>query len=80
MAVFNVGDFTVYPHVTEGSGIWTAHFSITTPDGNGGTARFGLTQLHGGFATEGEAMEAARTHGREAARQLVDASRIEPGD
>ena len=78
MAVFNVGEFTVHPGVTGRDDIWSGHFSITTPDGRGGTARFGVTEVPGTFATEDEAMEAARVAGRHAANHLAAQAYIEP--
>jgi hypothetical protein len=80
MAVFKVGDFTVYPHVTGAGHAWRGHFSITTPDGNGGEQRFGVSDVEGSFATEDQAMEAARAAGRHRANELVESSRIERGD
>jgi hypothetical protein len=78
MAVFEVGEFTVYPFVTGHAGHWHAHYSVTTPDGRGGTHSFGNKDVPGWFATDDEAMEAARAAGRAAAEQLDAQGGIEP--
>lgn len=78
MAVFDIGDWTVFPAVRGSGDRWVGMYSITTRHGIEPEHRYPVTDVPGTFPTEEAAMEAAIEAGRFIAQGFADQGNVEP--